>query len=625
LRARAFGAHFNGAFDHVKNFAALILSTGLALMHGPLASAAPKIHYELGMSQPHTHLFEVKIIFTDLDKSDAQHDLILPVWRSGRYVVFDFAGGVQEFEAFSSEREQSDARLAWSKLDKSTWRVQTAGSRVVSVSYKVYANEFHLRTRGLNDQHGFANGSALFMYVEKYRRLPLTLQVVPYGDWHVSTGLDRVKEQPHRFHAPDYDYFIDCPLEIGKQKDFAFEVQGKKHYLSIYGTGNWESEKLLERLRKVVQTCYEFWGELPYEHYTFLVHSRPSGGGGTEHINSTIMGVNSFAFGKDAGYEGFTSLALHEFFHTWNVKQLRPAGIHPYDYTRENYSPSLWISEGATNYYTMMLMRRAKYHTPARMLTRLAEMIRNDRRRPGRKVQSLEESSFDAWIKFWKDSQDEQNREVSYYEKGSSVSLLLDLEIRRRTENRASLDDVMRAMYKRFPLSGPGFTPEDFENVVAEIGGGSYREFFDDYVRGTAELDFAKHLGYAGLRVKETMPTTGVALGVNTREQNGAAYVQSLMAGSPAYEAGVNTGDEIVALNGVRVRASQLEARLADYKPGDKVKLTLFRDEQLRELEVTLQPPQAPEVSVQLVEQPTDLQKKIYASWMAAPWPEAQE
>lgn len=594
-------------------------------MHAPLASSAPKIHYELGMSQPHTHLFEVKITFSDLDKSDTQLDLILPAWRSGRYVIFDFAGGVQEFAAFRGESTEGNNKLQWTKLDKATWRVQTNGNKTVSVCYKVYANEFNQRTRGLNDQHGFANGSALFMYMEKYRKLPVTVQVRPYRDWHVSTGLDRVPGQPHLFRAPDYDYLVDCPMEIGNQKDFEFEVQGKKHYLSIYGPGNWESEKLLERLRKVVQTCYDFWGVLPYEHYTFLVHSRPSGGGGTEHINSTVMGVNTFAFSRDAGYEGFTGLAMHEFFHTWNVKQLRPAGIHPFDYTRENYSPSLWISEGMTDYYTMMLMRRANYHTPARMLTLLAEVIRNDRRQPGRKVQSVEESSYDAWIKFWKNSQDAQNREVDYYEKGSAVSLLLDLEIRQRTENRASLDDVMRAMYKRFPLSGPGFTPEDFEKVVAEIGGGSAREFFDNYTRGTAELDFAKYLGYAGLRVKETMPATGVALGVNTREQNSAAYVQNIFAGSPAYEAGVSNGDEIVALNGFRVRANQLEARLAQFKPGDKIKLTLFRDEELREFEVTLQPSQTPEVSVQLVEQPTDLQKKIYAGWMNAPWPEAQK
>lgn len=602
---------------------AFIIITGFYAMRAQPASASPKLHYELGMSQPHTHLFEVKITFTNLDKADTQLDLILPVWRSGRYVIFDFAGGVQEFAAFRGEAAESNNRLAWSKVDKSTWRVQTAGSSTVSVSYKVYANEFNQRTRGLNDQHGFANGSALFMYAEKYRKLPLTLQVLPYGDWHVSTGLDPVKDQAHRFHAPDYDYLVDCPLEIGNQKNFEFEVQGKKHYLSIAGPGNWESEKLLARLKKVVQTCHDFWGETPYAHYTFLVHSKPSGGGGTEHINSTIMGINSFAFSKDAGYEGFTGLAMHEFFHTWNVKQLRPAGIHPFDYTRENYTPSLWISEGTTDYYTMMLMRRADYHSPAKMLTLLAEMMRNDRRQPGRKMQSVEESSFDAWTKFWKNSQDAQNREVDYYEKGSSVSLLLDLEIRHRTENRASLDDVMRAMYKRYPLSGSGFMPEDFEKVVAEIGGGSYREFFDNYVRGTAELDFAKHLGYAGLSVKETMPTTGVALGVSTREQNSAAYVQTLFAGSPAYDAGLSNGDEIVALDGFRVRANQLEARLADYKPGDKIKLTLFREEQLREIEVTLRPSQTPEVAVQLVEKPTDLQKKIYASWMFAPWPEA--
>lgn len=598
----------------------LITAMGLTYMNTPLTASPSTIHYRLGMPQPHTHLFEVEITVAPIAQDELFLDFIMPAWRPGRYVIFDFAGGVQEFTAHAGER--TDAPLPWRKIDKATWRVETKGQSAVTVRYKVYANEFRERTRGLNDQHGFVSGTAVFMYVEKFRLLPLTLQVEPFGNWHVTTGLDRVPGKPNLFQAPHYDYFIDCPLEIGTQQDFSFEVQGKKHVLSLFGEGNWDKDKLIDRLRQVVEACFKFWGDLPYAHYTFLVHSAPGMGGGTEHLNSTIMGISPFNFRDKSGYDRFTSLALHEFFHTWNVKQLRPAGIHPFDFTKENYSPSLWISEGMTDYYTKILLRRQGLRSIASLLTELAKMIENDRRRPGRRLQSLEESSFDSWIKFWRNHEDSQNREVSYYDKGGAVSLILDLEIRQRTHNRGSLDQVMRRMYQAFPLSGPGFTPADFQRVVEEVGESSFEDFFAQYVRGTAEIDFATFLRYAGLEVQETPanPTTPW-LGIAVAEREGRTLITSVIAGSPAYAAGLNTGDELVALNDYRVRAEQWLDRLADSKAGEEIRLTVFRQEKLRQFHVKLAASEVPEVSVRHSSNPTDLQKQIYTDWLGTAWP----
>jgi predicted metalloprotease with PDZ domain len=597
------------------------------LMSTTFALAAPHIGYELAMTRPYTHLLEVQITFEDLEPGENHLDLIMPVWRPGRYVIFDFAGGVQEFSAHAGKESASSTdqqkALSWWKTDKTTWRVATEGHRAIRVSYKVYANEFNLRTRGLNDQHAFVNGAAVFMYVEKFRPLPIALQIHSYGNWHVSTGLDRVKEKNNLFQAPNYDYFVDCPLEIGNQQDFEFEVQGKKHYLSISGSGNWKSDKLIERLEKVVQANFEFWDDLPYEHYSFLVHSMPGSGGGTEHINSTIMGINPFSFNGDSGYENFTSLAMHEFFHTWNVKQLRPADLHPYDYTHENYSRLLWVAEGTTSYYTTILMRRAGFTPVGSFINHLATTIRSDRQRPGRRVQSLEESSYDAWIKFWKNSPNNQNGEVDYYDKGAMVSMLLDLEIRQRTQNRVALDDVMRTLYRGFPLSGTGYAAEDFEKAVNEAGGGDYREFFEKYVRGTAELEFARYLGYAGLEVQETpAPGTKPSLGISVRDEEGRAVIQRINSGTAGYDAGLNVGDEILALNGFRLRANQLQQRLGDFIAGDKIQLTLFRNDQLRQFDIVLQPSEVPEITVTHTADPSELQKKIYASWVNASWPE---
>jgi predicted metalloprotease with PDZ domain len=314
----------------------LIFAATILVITGAGEPQNPRIHYQLGMSQPQTHLFEVEITLEGIGKEEKSLDFIMPVWRTGRYVIFDFAGGVQEFSA-----EANGAALLWRKTDKSTWRVETSGASKVAARYKVFANEFEMRTRGLNDRHGFVDGSAVFMYVEKFRRLPLQLQVQPFGDWHVTTGLDAAAGQKNFFRAPNYDYLIDCPLEIGTQKDFDFEAEGKPHRLMIFGEGNWDEQKMIEDLEKIVKICREFWGELPYDHYTFMLHCTPTSGGGTEHINSTIMGTRPFIFREEASYRGFIGLAMHEFFHTWNVKQLRPAELcrmtSPKKITPKNY------------------------------------------------------------------------------------------------------------------------------------------------------------------------------------------------------------------------------------------------------------------------------------------------
>lgn len=577
----------------------------------------PTVRYQLGMSQPHTHLFEVEITLDGLTKKDKAIDFIMPVWRSGRYVIFDFAGGVQEFAA-----EANGVAMSWRKTDKSTWRVENNGNSKVTVRYKVFANEFEQRTRGLDDRHAFVDASSVLMYVEKFRFLPLTLQVRPFGDWHVTTGLEAVTGQTNLFRAPNYDYLADCPLEVGTQKDFDFIAEGKPHRLMIYGEGNWDAPKMIADLKKIITMCREFWGDLPYEHYTFMLHCTPAGGGGTEHINSTIMGTRPYIFREAASYRGFIGLAVHEYFHTWNVKQLRPAGITPYDFTKENYTDELWLAEGGTDYYTTVLTRRAGFNSVEQTLEGLATMIRNAYARPGRHVQSLAESSFDAWVKLWKNSLNAFNAEVDYYEKGEQVSLLLDLEMRQRSENLAALDDAMRTLYKRFPLGKKGYTNADLQQVAEELTKSSFAEFFADYVYGKKEIDFAKFLAYAGLEVSEKKRENAPPeLGMSVAPAGERSIVRRVAAGSAAYNAGLDLGDELLALNGKRVRSSDLNERLKDYKPGDKVTLTVFRDEALRQFEVTLQAA-APEYRVQRAETPTALQKKIYNSWLNAEWPE---
>ncbi len=578
-------------------------------------SQTPIIEYKLGMSKPWTHLLEVELTVKGVPSSPATLDFVLPIWRTGRYIVFDFAGGVQEFSA----TDGSGTPIRWTKTDKSTWRVEKGRATGVTIRYKVYANEFEQRTRGLNDEHAFVDGCAVFMFLLQYRDLPLTLTVVPYRDWHVTTGLDALPGEKFRFRAPNYDYLVDSPLEIGNQKDFEFEAEGKKHVLTIFGPGNYDPDKMMADISKIVKINKEFWGDLPYERYVFQLHLGLDGGGATEHINSTIMQTGPFGFKNPNSYRGFLGLVSHEYFHTWNVKQLRPKGLLPYDYTKENYVKELWIAEGTTSYYGSVLMFRAGFNPAQAVFDWIANTVQQDRLRPGNRVQSATEASFDSWVK-GRGTQQSYNSETDIYGKGATVSLVLDLEIRQRSNNKYSLDDVMRTLYKRFPLSGHGYTVDDFQSVAEHLAGSSLKKFFEDYVHGTTPIDWERSLGYAGLQLQardaERMPW----LGMQTIEQENRTRVMSVLAGSPAYDAGVDVGDEVVALNGLRVRTGDLQERLADYKPGDKVRLTVFRRDRLREFEIALRLQDVPPYWVSKVEQPTPLQKSIFESWLKTTW-----
>ncbi|MBL8017091.1 MAG: M61 family metallopeptidase, partial [Ignavibacteria bacterium] len=296
-----------------------------------------KLRYTVSMPEPSSHFFDVEISLSDLSKDQDTVEFKLPVWRPGRYFIFDFASGIQEFRAAGTD----GAVLQWEKTDKLTWVVRKKGLTEINVSYRVFANDFLARTRGLNEEHAFINATAVFMFAPAMYGAPLTLKVNPFDGWHVTTGLKRIGE--NEFFAPNYDYFTDCPLEIGKHIDHDFEVEGIKHTISFFGKADYDLKRLTEDFTKIIKKNYDFWGRVPYERYTFIVHCTPQSGGGTEHINSTVVGVKPQAFESEAGYEAFLRLISHEFFHTWNVKQLKPAGITPYDFTKENYLKELWI------------------------------------------------------------------------------------------------------------------------------------------------------------------------------------------------------------------------------------------------------------------------------------------
>ncbi|HMK38709.1 MAG TPA: PDZ domain-containing protein [Bacteroidota bacterium] len=582
----------------------------LAHSHPMTLAAQPRIQYTLSMPRPSSHVFEVSLRISGMPAGKEFLDVQLPVWRPGRYMVLDFAGGVIRFDCRSAE----GSGVSWTKTDKSTWRISAAGARDLSVHYEVYADEFDQRTRGLDDQHGFIDGTSVFMYFPEYRHRPLELTVVPPAGWHVTTGLD--SSAVNQFHAPDYDHLVDCPLEIGAQRDFTFDVEGVPHVLSIFGEGNWEPDTLIRDIGRIVRANREFWGSLPYRRYVFLLHCVPGGGGGTEHVNSTIMGTAPFVFRNPDTYRGFLGLVSHEYFHTWNVKQIRPAAlVHP-DFQKENYTEELWMAEGTTSYVDGVLLVRSGLSSREKFLEGLARMVYADRIRPGNRVQSLAQSGFDAWIKYWRGARESFNQESDYYEKGAAASLVLDLEIRHATGNARSFDDLMRTLYLRFPRTGSGYTNADVRKIAREIGGEIVMGAFDSLIYGTRPVDWERVLGYAGLDLVPSDGSPRVWTGMDLSESLGRTTVTRVVAGSPAFAAGLDIGDEVVALEGSRIASAGLSERLKDFAPGQSVRLTVFRRDRLRDFTLKLEKPGVPVYRVREIGNMTPAQKSILDSWL---------
>ena len=546
-------------------------------------------------------------------------NLIMPVWTPGSYLIREFERNVQDFAADADGRP-----LEWTKLNKNTWSVKTNGARQWRATYRVYANEFSVRTNELNADHAFWNNAALLMYPEGEINKPSILRVVPANDWKIATGLPPVEGQPNTFRAENFDILYDSPFEVSNFKQIDFEVRGVAHRIVIDGEGNYDPQRMKRDVQKIVEAEVGLFGGIPYHDYTFILHLR--GGGGIEHLNSTSLGFRRNGFGNEQGWRSFYGLVAHEFFHLWNVKRIRPDALGPFDYTKENYTRSLWVAEGITSYYGDLMVRRAGFVSDKDYLDHLAKKIQSYQNTPGRLEMSAEEASFNSWIKEYRPDENSVNSQISYYDKGELLGLLLDLEIRRRSNNGKSLDDVMRYLYHEFFERNRNYTPADFQQTCESMAGSSLDDFFARYVRGRDELPY-QVLSAAGLQLEETGKPFGAVgdwpvklkgyLGADLEDSGDFINVRDVRAGTPAYEQGLNARDKIVALNGAHMNREAFESAIAAKRAGDIVRLTVLRNEDLHTLEIKLSAiADVPDRIVQ-VSSPTAEQIRIYQSWIS--------
>ena len=586
-----------------------------------VASVRAGVVYEVSLTEPQTQMVDITAVFDGVEGEELE--VHLPVWRAGLYLVIDPAGTMREVRATDGGGRVLDVR----KSAKSTWRVTLDGARQVRFSYRIYANSIANRTRHVDATHAFLSGSSVFVYTDALREAPSEIRMMemPAG-WRVATGLEQVGERA--FAAPNYDILVDSPLEIGEHDRVAFEVDGVPHEVVIWGRWDGDEARIVDSFSAIARASTGVFGELPYARYVFIVHSAEGLSGGTEHYNSTVCSTEPTMWGNDDRWARFLSLIAHELFHTWNVKRFRPSGIARYDYLRENYTELLWVAEGTTSYYDELLLPRAGVLSAREYLDWLGTGIDEHLRTPGRLLESLENSSFDAWIKHFHRGSDRTpdrgNQGESFYRKGALVSLMLDLEIRRATDGERSLDNVMRQLYERFPLGGPGFDTPALEGLIREVAGIDASAFFGAFVRGVVPIEarLGDLLGDVGLRLVspkedaegEVRAFTGLRLG-------GDGTVRAVRSDGPAYGAGVQPGDEVVAVNGLRGRADAA-TRLEDLGPGEPVRLVVMRRDALLELEFTAGAEPDGSWGLEPVEQPTEAQREAFLSWTGTDVPE---
>ena len=577
-----------------------------------VTAAASEISYKVSMSKPWTHLLEVEM-HVKWSGAPGSVELKMPVWTPGSYLVREYARHVQDFAV----ADGAGKALAWEKVNKNTWKIETKGVKEIVAKYRVYSNELTVRTNELNDEHAFWNNAALLMFPAGQLSAPSTVTVVPYAKWKVASGLPRVAGQTHTFRAANYDVLYDSPFEVSDFREATFDVKGKPHRYVITGEGNYDLKKIAADTAKIAEEGYKIFGEFPFDDYLFIVNLR--GGGGLEHLNSTALQWNRFGFNPQSRYNSFLALVAHEYFHLWNVKRIRPDALGPFDYENENYTKLLWVAEGATAYYEGLLLRRAGLISDKELLDSKATMIEQLQNRPGRFETSLEEASLDAWIKYYRQDENAVNNQVSYYDKGEIVSMMLDLTIRTSSGGAKSLDDVMRYLYTEYYKKDRNYTPDDFQKAAELAAGKSLDDFFSKYVRGEAEIDFNGILNGFGLQIESDESGKNKAyIGADLVEENNRLTIRAIAAGTPAYEQGLNTGDQIVAIDGYRASNTFLQTYIGEKKPNDTVKLTIFRFDKLRDVTFKLGANIRKELSIKPVDNPSDSQRRMYSAYLNA-------
>ena len=572
--------------------------------------AQKQIDYQIGWEKPNSHYFHINK--KKKKPSGNSVDVRIADWRPGRYMVQHFAKNVLHVKA----ENEAGKNLPVQKVDKVTWRIDSRGSKRVTVNYLYYADQLDAGASYLDDAEAYFNPITCFMYVPGKEMLPVTLKIDKPEDWRVATAMD-FDDGDGLFKIGNYHDFADSPFLVSPTFNLlSFEYKGAIYELAFQGEANYDAGKVVDDVKKIVADQVDMMQDTPFERYLFMYHLLPYRfGHGVEHKNSTSIVSGPADFDNSRFYRGFLGVTSHEFFHAWNVERIRPAGIFRPDYSTENFTTLLWVSEGITSYYGGLSMMRAGLTKKNSYLSGWASNIRRYENSPGYGVNSVSDISWETWSNSFGAP---PNTSYSFYSMGNMLGLVLDLEIRHLTENKKSLDDVFRYLNKEYAQKDRGMPDGDFLKAINKISGHSFDQFFANSVDGTKPIDWQKYLDYAGLKLveKKSKDSPDVYLGIAMRGDDKQTTISNITADSPAFEAGLDRNDILIAVDGRRAHADNLDQILKKHQPGDVITVTVIRREQLRDFKVTLAEAKKDDYKIEEIEEPNELQQAILKSWL---------
>jgi predicted metalloprotease with PDZ domain len=593
----------------------LVIFTILVLYSGSPASfaAAPSagIEFTISMENPNNHYFHVSMVYSGIREEETE--LKMPVWTPGYYMIMDYPKNIINFRV----KDESGNDLSWKKTSKNRWKIKNGRKNTILVSYDVYAFRVSVADSFLDDGRGFISPTGVFIYPAGKKDLPVTVIIKPYEKFsQVSTGLDPVEGKNNTFTAPDFDVLYDCPILAGNQEILKFESDGIPYTIAAEKLGNLDRSELVNDFRKIVETATAIVGEKPYSHYTFIMMN--SGMGGLEHTNSMAVFTNRLDSEPGKISNGWLTFIAHEFFHLYNVKTIRPVDLGPFDYDKENYTTMLWFSEGVTSYYENLILNRAGFFTKEDVFREMTSSISAYENIPGHRFQSVAESSFDSWIYFLNRSENSANTTISYYDKGCAMGMLLDLKIRYESGNKRSLDDVMRTLYQVYYKDKKrGFTDKEFREVCEKCAGTALNEIFENYIPTTADIDYKKYLGYAGLTI-DTDPVESSEnwIGAELRQNGENVVITRVEFDSPAWKAGLSAQDVILEINGQKATSDLVRDIVRKNDAGGRIDLKITHRDITSDVSITAVKKITRSFAISTIPAMTPQQSSILNSWL---------
>lgn len=559
------------------------------------------ITYKIYFRQFEQHYVHVEMNFSVNQAEEVR--LYLPVWTPGSYMVREYAQHLDQLRVVNANGDV----IQVSKINKNHWAFESNEPGDFTVTYRLYAYDLTVRTNFVDSEQAMLNGAPTFLALKNHEQLTHRVSIFPNNVWkEISTSMAVVNGDKWVREVKSYDELVDSPIQIGNQEVIQFQAGGIDHELALVGPSNMNQEQTLKDLIAIIEAEVKLFGQKhPCENYLFILHHTENSYGGLEHLNSSLNMVPRWNYAPRDKYLQTIGLLSHEYFHLWNVKRIRPVSLGPFDYSQENYTSLLWAIEGITSFYDDYFVYLAGVCSEKEYLAMLAKHIERVANTFGDTSQSLAESSFDAWIKYYRQNENSHNTQVSYYVKGAVVVLALNILLMTKTKGEKSLDDVMRALYEMY-LSNPhkGYTEAELLNVFEKVSGESIKEFYDQHILGVEPVDYSEYLSQAGLKL---IKNEQYSLGWHLLEKENKFVISKIDTNSSVALAGLNVHDEVIAIDGFRM-ISNWETFLQDKKVGSQSSVLLSRAGKIRTIEVTHIAYARKSFSIEKVDQPTEHQ-----------------